>query len=164
MSPEKRMPPSEISGTFASLRAAATLATAEICGTPTPATMRVVQIEPGPMPTLTASAPASTSARAASAVAMLPAITWLSAQRALIRFTVSMTPFECPCAVSTTTRSTPASRSAATRSSVSGVVPPAVVLAGAREFLGLLEILHGDHADQLMRTADYQQLLDAVLV
>ena len=32
------------------------------CGTPTPATMRVVQIEPGPMPTLTASAPASISA------------------------------------------------------------------------------------------------------
>jgi hypothetical protein len=28
-----------------------------ICGTPTPATMRVVQIEPGPMPTLTPSAP-----------------------------------------------------------------------------------------------------------
>ena len=34
-----------------------TLATAVICGTPTPATMRVVQIEPGPMPTLTPSAP-----------------------------------------------------------------------------------------------------------
>jgi hypothetical protein len=30
---------------------------AEICGTPTPATMRVVQMEPGPTPTLTASAP-----------------------------------------------------------------------------------------------------------
>ena len=45
------------------------------CGTPTPATMRVVQIEPGPMPTLTASAPASISALAPSAVAMLPATT-----------------------------------------------------------------------------------------
>ena len=33
-----------------------------ICGAPTPATTRVVQIEPGPTPTLTASAPASTSA------------------------------------------------------------------------------------------------------
>ena len=32
------------------------------CGTPTPATMRVVQIEPGPIPTFTASAPASISA------------------------------------------------------------------------------------------------------
>ena len=37
------------------------------CGTPTPATMRVVQIEPGPMPILTASAPASISACAPSA-------------------------------------------------------------------------------------------------
>ena len=54
------------------------------CGTPTPATMRVVQIEPGPMPTLTASAPASISARAPSAVAMLPAMTW---QALLRRFT-----------------------------------------------------------------------------
>jgi len=38
--------------------------------------MRVVQIEPGPMPTLTASAPASISALAPSAVAILPAMTW----------------------------------------------------------------------------------------
>src|SRR5208283_4815376 len=45
------------------------------CGTPTPATMRVVQIEPGPMPTLIPSAPASISALAPSAVAILPAIT-----------------------------------------------------------------------------------------
>ena len=30
---------------------------AVICGTPAPATTRVVQIEPGPMPTFTASAP-----------------------------------------------------------------------------------------------------------
>ena len=46
------------------------------CGTPTPATIRVVQIEPGPIPTLIASAPAPTSALAASAVATLPATTW----------------------------------------------------------------------------------------
>ena len=32
--------------------------TAVICGTPMPATTRVVQMEPGPMPTLTTSAPA----------------------------------------------------------------------------------------------------------
>ena len=38
---------------------------AVICGTPTPETTRVVQMEPGPMPTLTASAPASTSASVA---------------------------------------------------------------------------------------------------
>ena len=35
-------------------------------GTPTPATTRVVQMEPGPMPTLTASAPALIRAMAPS--------------------------------------------------------------------------------------------------
>ena len=45
------------------------------CGTPTPATTRVVQIEPGPTPTLTASAPASISACAPARVAMLPPTT-----------------------------------------------------------------------------------------
>ena len=47
---------------------------AVICGTPIPATILVVQIEPGPIPTFTQSAPASIRAFAASAVAMLPAI------------------------------------------------------------------------------------------
>ena len=42
------------------------------CGTPTPATTRVVQIEPGPMPTFTAETPALISASAPSAVATLP--------------------------------------------------------------------------------------------
>src|SRR4051794_41569762 len=45
---------------------------AKSCGTPIPATTRVVQIDPGPMPTLTASAPASMRARVPSAVATLP--------------------------------------------------------------------------------------------
>ena len=48
---------------------------AEICGAPTPATIRVVQIEPGPIPTLTASAPASANAVAAAPVAMFPPMT-----------------------------------------------------------------------------------------
>ena len=43
-------------------------------GTPTPATTRVVQIEPGPKPTLTASDPDLASAPAAYAVATLPAM------------------------------------------------------------------------------------------
>ena len=46
---------------------------AVICGTPIPATIRVVQIEPGPMPTFTASAPAAIKSRVASPVATLPA-------------------------------------------------------------------------------------------
>ena len=47
---------------------------AEICGTPIPATTRVVQMDPGPIPTFTASTPASIKALAASPVATLPAI------------------------------------------------------------------------------------------
>ena len=66
--------------------------TAVSCGTPTPATMRVVQIEPGPMPTFTASAPASISALAPSAVATLPAITCTRFDSALTRRTASSTP------------------------------------------------------------------------
>ena len=74
-SPEYLMPPSAITGVSV-LRATSTASMIAVsCGTPTPATMRVVQIEPGPMPTLTASAPASISALAPSAVAMLPATT-----------------------------------------------------------------------------------------
>ena len=42
------------------------------CGTPTPATTRVVQIEPGPTPTFTASAPALMSACAPARVATFP--------------------------------------------------------------------------------------------
>ena len=42
------------------------------CGTPTPATTRVVQIDPGPTPTFTASAPALISACAPARVATFP--------------------------------------------------------------------------------------------
>ena len=86
-----------------------------ICGTPTPVTTRVVQIEPGPMPTFTASAPASISALVPSAVATLPATTSMSKSR-LIRRTVSITFWLCPWAESTTITSTSASISEATRS------------------------------------------------
>src|SRR5690349_23066748 len=44
-------------------------------GTPTPATTRVVQIDPGPTPTFTPSAPASIMAWAPGRVATLPPIT-----------------------------------------------------------------------------------------
>ena len=54
------------------------LVIAVICGTPTPEITRVVQIDPGPMPTLTASAPACDQGPRPSAVATLPAITSIS--------------------------------------------------------------------------------------
>jgi len=114
MSPLYCSPPSAMTGTP---RARATFDTswmAVICGTPTPATTRVVQIEPGPTPTLTASAPASAKAAAASAVAMLPPTTSISVSR-FSRATISTTARLCPCAVSTTTKSTPASTSVMAR-------------------------------------------------
>ena len=100
------------------------------CGTPTPATIRVVQIEPGPMPTLIASAPASTSAFAASAVATLPATTWTELDSALhpldrrARRRVLW-----PCAVSMTMQSQPASISASERAKPAS---PTVVAAATR--------------------------------
>ena len=55
MSPENLIPPSAMTGVSLSFKADTTFATAEICGTPTPVTILVVHIEPGPIPTLTAS-------------------------------------------------------------------------------------------------------------
>src|SRR6186997_1231360 len=95
-SPEYLMPPSAMIGT---LPAAATQsAIAVSCGTPTPATIRVVQIEPGPTPTLTASTPASTRAWAPAYVATLPAMmsTLAAAESDFNRRTISNTPWECP--------------------------------------------------------------------
>ena len=76
--------------------AAATSKTAENCGYPTPAITRVVQIDPGPIPTLMPSAPASTKYLAASAVAILPTMTSRSGNRFLIVFSMVTTPFVCP--------------------------------------------------------------------
>jgi hypothetical protein len=78
---------------------------AVICGTPAPVTTRVVQMEPGPMPHLTASTPALMSSRVPSAVATLPAMTCVSGWRRLISRTASTTREECPCAVSMTRQS-----------------------------------------------------------
>ena len=75
MSPENLIPPSAIIGIPFFPIASTTLAIAVICGTPTPVTTLVVQIEPGPIPTFTASTPALTKASAPSPVATFPAIT-----------------------------------------------------------------------------------------
>ena len=99
------------------------------CGTPTPATMRVVQIEPGPMPTLTASAPASISALAPSRVATLPAMTCTALESFFTRVTLSSTRTEWPWAVSTTITSQPAS---IRRSERSKPWSPVVVAAATR--------------------------------
>ena len=84
-----------------------------------------MQIEPGPIPTLTASAPAFAKALAAAAVAIFPAITCNFGKAFLTIFKVSITPLEWPCAVSIAITSTPALTSALTRSKVSVVTPTA---------------------------------------
>eukprot|EP01139_Manchomonas_bermudensis_P009669 Amastigsp_a339432_566.p3 type:complete len:199 gc:universal Amastigsp_a339432_566:123-719(+) len=57
---ELRMPPSAMNGTRIFLARSAIWKIAVNCGTPKPVTMRVEHAEPGPTPTLTQSAPAST--------------------------------------------------------------------------------------------------------
>src|SRR5437773_7121156 len=52
MSPEYLTPPSAMSGTPAPRVAREHSEMAVICGTPAPVTTRVVQIDPGPIPTL----------------------------------------------------------------------------------------------------------------
>src|SRR6266853_1130058 len=69
-SPEYLTPPSAITGTSPAPFTASTMAV--ICGTPTPVTTRVVQIEPGPTPTFTASTPRSTNALARACASAVP--------------------------------------------------------------------------------------------
>ena len=89
---------------------------AVICGMPAPVTMRVVQIDPGPMPTLMASAPASISAIAPSYVATLPASNATPGKRFFTSRTASSTREECPCAESMASASARLRTSSAARS------------------------------------------------
>src|SRR5699024_2684115 len=94
ISPEYLIPPSAITGISYSLAASAQFILAFICGTPIPVTTLVVHIEPGPIPTLTASAPAFIKSTVASPVATLPAITCKSGYSLFILATASITPLE----------------------------------------------------------------------
>jgi hypothetical protein len=114
ISPEYLMPPSAITGMSPAPSTASN--TAVSWGTPTPVTTRVVQIDPGPTPTFTASTPRSTRACAAARVATFPATSCTSGNISRTMEVASNTPSECPCAVSMTSTSTPASTSARARS------------------------------------------------
>ena len=116
-----------MSGTPAGIVTWAASLIAVICGTPTPAMMRVVQMEPGPTPTFTASAPASTIACAPARVAAWPPITstCAAADSFLSRAIISSTPWEWPLAVSMNSASTPASTRVIARSQPSPKKPTA---------------------------------------
>ena len=142
------------------------------CGTPTPATMRVVQIEPGPMPTLIESAPASISALAPSPVAMLPATTCTAFDSRLMRVTASST--DARMAV----RGVDDDEIDAGLDQPFGALealvadggrrrhaqPPLLVLAGVGIGDRLLDVLDRDQPDAAILRIDHQELLDAVLV
>ena len=95
-SPEYFIPPSAIIVLFLFLAAAAHLIMAEICGIPTPATTRVVQILPGPTPTFTTSAPAVIKASVPSLLTTFPATIMISLYLFETYETISITFFECP--------------------------------------------------------------------
>ena len=120
-SPEYLIPPSAMIGTLCFPATEKQSFTAVSCGTPAPAMIRVVHIEPGPMPTFIPSTPAFIRSSVASDVATLPAITSTSTLffKTLI---VAITALVCPWAVSITMTSTPAlARSSALRIAFSPV-------------------------------------------
>ena len=171
-SPEYLMPPSAMTGMPDRSAAATASMIAVSCGTPTPATMRVVQIEPGPMPTLTASAPASISACAPSAVATLPAITCTR----LESFFTFAHRFEHALGVAVRgidddevdlgiDQPLGAGEAGIADAGRGGDAQPAlVVLGGVRVEAALFDVLDGDQPDAAVVVVDDEQLLDAVLV
>ncbi len=94
ISPEYLMPPSAIIRLPILSACSAQSKTAVSWGIPMPATMRVVQIEPGPTPTFTTSAPAFIKSRVASAVTTLPATRGKSGKAVLTFSTALIMPRE----------------------------------------------------------------------
>ena len=109
ISPENFIPPSEIILTFFLLSAFLTSIIAEIWGTPIPATILVVQIEPGPIPTFMISAPELYNFFAASPVAIFPTQIGILLAVFFNFDKVFKTFLLWPCAVSITIKSTPLS-------------------------------------------------------
>ncbi len=124
------------------------------------------------MPTFTASTPASMSASVASAVATLPATRSVFGNSRRTRATMSMTPCEWPCAVSTTSTSTPArderlralERILGDADRRAAAQPAERVLARVRILDRLLDVLDGDEPLQPEVLVDDEQLLDLVPV
>ena len=170
MSPLVRIPPSAITGTPFAARAASMIAVS--CGTPTPATIRVVQIEPGPIPTLIASAPASASALAASAVATLPATTWTELleplhpldRRGDLAVMAMRGVDHDAVAAGFDQRFGAREALVADRRRRGDPQPPLGVLGRERRRHRLLDVLDRDQADAMMLLVDDQQLLDPALV
>ena len=162
------MPPSAITGMPCLAATSAQSRMAEICGTPTPETMRVVQIEPGPMPTLT---------RVGAGVDQVPgglgrgdvagdhidlealfdlpdglddvlrvAVGGVDDDDVDLRFDQGLDPLEV---VHADGRSDPQ--------------PPAAVPGGERELLDAVDVPHRDQAGQFALVVHQEQFLDLVV-
>ena len=105
MSPEYLMPPSAMTGTSLSRVARAASAMAVICGTPAPVTTRVVQMEPGPMPTLMRVGAGSRQFAGAFEGADVAGDEIDFRELRLDSRMASSTRVECPCALSMASRS-----------------------------------------------------------
>src|ERR1019366_4516821 len=106
MSPDFVMPPSARRRTPRLLAAVDATKRAVSWGMPTPATMRVVQMDPGPWPILTASAPQSARNSTPAALVTLPAMSVIDGKAPRTSLTTSPTPAVWPWAVETATAST----------------------------------------------------------
>lgn len=110
--PEHLFPPSEIKGILNFLQTGATSITADNYGTPAPATILVIQMDPFPIPHLIPSAPALIKFKAPSPVATDPATISTSGKVFFKVFTASIQIVECPLATSTTNTLHPAATKA----------------------------------------------------
>src|ERR1035438_5707231 len=176
MSPENLMPPSAINGTPAGPVAREHSAIAVSCGTPAPETTRVVQIDPGPIPTLMPSTPSEINSQAPSYVATFPVMSCTSGRARLSAFTAAMTRSVCPWAVSMASTSTLRATSSCARSRKSLVAPmaaptrrrPCSSLAAYGYFnffwISLTVITHGHEALHIVVIFGDHQVLHAVLV
>ena len=152
--------------------ARAASAIAVICGTPAPVTTRVVQIDPGPMPTLMASAPARASSQAPSKVPTLPAIRSTSRQRRLDGLDrvdhARRVPVRAVDGQQVSFGShhfLRALQKIAGRANRRAHAQTALrVLRGVRILQPLLDVLDRDQALEVVVIVHHQQLLDAMLV
>ena len=134
--------------------------------------MRVVQIEPGPMPTLMASAPASISALAPSPVATLPAMiaTLLDCRLSradliehLLRMAVRGVDDDAVDA-GFHQHHGPLEALVADAGGRRDAQPPLGILAGVRVQRRFLHVLDGEQADAAPVLVDHDQLFDPVLM
>ncbi len=166
------MPPSAITGTPLSAAAATHSWMAVTCGTPAPVTTRVVQIEPGPMPTLTASTPRVDQrggALAGGDVAgdQLDVGEGLAQARAGLQHARAVAVGGVDHQdVDLGLDQRPGAIHRVGRGADRGADPQAaeIVLAGVGELVGLLDVLDGDQPVQRAVLVDHQQLLDPVAV